>query len=106
MNALPYILLALVVGGLLFWYERRSTLAKCTPLVADWAAKEGVRVIHITYPVFSRGPYAWRASKMQRVFCVTVQRGNNPQPQTAWLRFGHVLWGLRDPVIDVKFETR
>jgi hypothetical protein len=91
MSMLLYLLFALAFAALLVWYERRSTLEKCSPLIA--------------YPYIKRGPYVWRASKMQRVFCVTVQRGNHAVTQVAWLRIGHILWGLNDPVMDVKFST-
>ncbi len=105
MSTLPYMLSALAFAALLVWYERRSTLEKCSPLIANWAAKEGVQIMDIAYPYIKRGPYVWRASKMQRVFCITVQRGNHAASQLVWMRIGHILWGLNDPVIDVKFAT-
>jgi hypothetical protein len=105
MSMLPYLLFALAFAALLVWYERRSTLEKCSPLIAKWAAKEGVQIIDIAYPYIKRGPYVWRASKMQRVFCVTVPRGNHAVTQIAWLRIGHFLWGLNNLVMDVKFAA-
>lgn len=106
MSLLPYVFSALVVVVLFVWYERRSTMTKCSPLIAMWATKEDMQVIDIAYPFIKHGPYLWRATKMQRVFRVTVQATNHSHHQIVWLRIGHMFWGLNKPKIDVEYEMQ
>jgi hypothetical protein len=68
-------------------------------LLAEWARSQRVDVLSARRCWLWRGPYAWRSSKNQTVFYVTV-RDAASQIRRAYVRVGSFFFGLISNQVD------
>jgi hypothetical protein len=91
---------AVIVGGLLvlllvqmYWTSR----------LKNWAESQGMQLIRFRSAWFFQGPSAWRRSRNQHVFRVTV-RDQYAMERNCWIVFG-TFWGFTwgEPITKVEW---
>lgn len=73
--------------------------ARARSLLAEWARSQQVELLSVRRCWLWRGPYAWRSSKNQTVFYVTV-RDAAGQERRAYVRVGSFFFGLISSQVD------
>jgi hypothetical protein len=89
-EAAPYVLavaLAVIVGYFAWFFPRSRSL------LAQWAARRGVQLIHSDRRWLFQGPYFWTGSRWQPVFRVKV-RDHQGRERSGWVLCGGSLSGV------------